>query len=222
MKFFRTAPPRKYSNYSRYRKYTRRDFQRVCAHCFRHEEEVGGEEHFVQDHFKPRRLPDVDPADYYNLYWSCSACNSRQNKGDKWPNSDQLSRGEKFCDPCDHDPVGTDYDETPAGLLKILTPAGDFTNRHIRLSKRQSLLDCREKRRNFRGIYLRELERLGSASQQFSRRLGEDASGIKRQICQELEILVQAYTRFVEREPFMICEVPPEIPPEIETLIASG
>jgi len=54
MKFERTPPPKQYKHWRYYRRYTREDFRRFCAYCFRHEDEIGGPEHFVQDHFEPR------------------------------------------------------------------------------------------------------------------------------------------------------------------------
>ena len=50
----------------------------------------------------------------------------------RWPTPAELDRGERFCDPCDHDPVGTDYVQTPDGRLESLTAAGGYTIRHIR------------------------------------------------------------------------------------------
>ena len=222
MRFFRSKPAQRFRNYHRYRQLTRSDFRRVCAHCFRHEEEAGGEEHFVQDHFKPKHLPDVDPAEFSNLYWSCTGCNARQNKGTTWPSTAQWLRGERFCDPCDHDPVGTDYVETPAGPLKTLTPAGEFTNRHLRLSVRKSLLDCRTRRKNLKRLYQRDLGRLEAALRHFEELVGDDGPENQRQLLQTLEGLVEAYGGFVGREPFTVGNVPPTIPSEIELILTAS
>lgn len=146
MQFRRTLPVPHYIDYSRYRQLTRADFRRYCAHCFRHEDDLGGEEFFVQDHFEPKSRVNVDPSDFLNLYWSCSACNARQNKGNKWPSETQLAAGEQFCDPCHHDPEVVDYDKVDDGTLQALTPAGVFTIRHIRLNERPSLVKFREGR----------------------------------------------------------------------------
>ena len=214
MKFTRQPPPpTSYRDYHRYRSYTRRDFKCVCAHCFRHEGEAGGEEHFVQDHFKPRHLPGVDPADYLNLYWSCGACNGPQNKGSNWPSEEEAERGEGFCDPCHHDPVGTDYVENQDGTLTPLSPKGTYTNRHIRLSVRKSLVELRLHRRRTRERYKTVLYELKQTLISWSVRLENRANREASQACARLAELVDAYESHVNQEPFMCrLEPPPEIP----------
>lgn len=216
MKFTRQDPPVKYADYHRYREYTRRDFQFVCAHCFRHEDEAGGEEHFVQDHFEPKHRRNVDPADYFSLYWSCVGCNGRKNKGSKWPTSTQLARGEKFCDPCDHDPVGTDYIEKDDGMLQALTPAGAYTNRVIRLNERRPLVNLRLKRRRNRQIYMHHLAELRGALQEWKIRLEERPDEYAKEKCSKLAQLIGAYDSFVNRDLFMLCHpFPPEVPDDV-------
>lgn len=218
MKFTRNQPPKRYQEYHRYRQYTRSDFQRVCAHCFRHEDEAGGEAHFVQDHFEPKHRPNVDPADYFNLYWSCVECNSPQNKGATWPTDAEIESGEKFCDPCEHDPVGSDYKETHDGTLDALTSAGRYTIRHIRLSERPALVNLRVTRRRVKGQYTALLARLRSSLRLWRSRLQQRHSKEALEKCEKLESLVDAYESFVTREPFMCCfPFPREIPDELIT-----
>lgn len=212
MKFQRTPPPRKFKDYHRYRQHTRSDFRRVCAHCFRHEEEAGGEEHFVQDHFEPKHRPSVDPSDYLNLYWSCVACNSRQNKGVTWPTSEEHARGEHFCDPCHHDPVGTDYTEQDDGHLEALTPAGAYTIRHIRLSERNDLISHRIRRRRIRHTFLDRLGRLHDALESWRGNATRSGSITAIEKCDKLSKLVTEYETFVQRDPFMIVDVPQSVP----------
>ena len=212
MKFQRTLPPRKFKDYSRYRQYTRSDFRRVCAHCFRHEDEAGGEEHFVQDHFEPKHRTDVDSSDYLNLYWSCGACNSRQNKGDKWPTQEELARGEHFCDSCHHDPVGTDYTEQDDGHLEALTPAGAFTIRHIRLTERKDLIRHRIKRRRIRHTFLDQLGRLRGELESWRGNATRSGSLATIEKCDKLSKLVTEYETFVHRDPFMIVNVLQPVP----------
>lgn len=212
MKFERTTPPQTFKHYRHYRQYTRSDFRRVCAHCFRHEEEAGGEEHFVQDHFEPKHRTNVDPSDYLNLYWSCGACNSRQNKGDTWPTPEQLARGEHFCDPCHHDPVGADHAEKDDGRLEALTPAGAFTIRHIRLSERNDLKKHRIKRRRIRRTYLDRLRTLRDDLESWRGHATRSGGLAAIEMCDTLSKLVTEYETFVDRDPFMIVDVPPDVP----------
>lgn len=216
MKFSREAPPFTYRDYSKYRPYTRRDFKRVCAHCFRHEDEAGGEGHFVQDHFEPKHRENVDPADYFNLYWSCVACNGPKNKGGKWPTALELERGERFCDPCHHDPVGTDYVEKEDGTLRPLTPTGEYTNRHIRLSERPSLVNQRLTRKRIRQQYVIRLGSLREELKLWKARLEDRPTQEAHATCAGLAGLVEEYESFVGRQPFMrYFPFPPEIPPEV-------
>ncbi len=212
MKFTRQIPPVKYSNYRRYRQFTRRDFQNVCAHCFLHEDEVGGEEDFVQDHFEPKHRPNVDPADYLNLYWSCWACNSRSNKGGIWPSPEQMQNGERFCDPCDIDPVDHDYREEDDYCLKPLSSAGKYTILHIRLNERPSLTTKRRIRKETRERYRESLTRLRVSLEEWSAKIEQSGDMLGREKCDQLAGLVEAYQEFVNREPFMLSSLPPEIP----------
>jgi len=215
MKFTRKEPPKSYRDYRRYRPYTRRDFKRICAYCFRHEEEAGGEEAFVQDHFEPRSRPNVHPADYFNLYWCCGPCNLPQNKGANWPTAEQVGRGEVFCDPCDHDPVGTDYRENEVGRLDQLTPAGEYTIRHIRLNDRRALVNLRVKRRRVRGLYLGQLRLLRQVHDKCRSSVEEWREPEAYAVCRTLDELIDAYEELVKHDPFMLDHVPPEVPEEV-------
>ncbi len=220
MKFTRERPPFTTSKWRQYRAHTRRDFQSVCAYCFRHEDEAGGEAHFVQDHFEPKHRPSVDPADYFNLYWSCVECNAPQNKGPKWPTPEQFARGERFCDPCHHDPVGTDYVETNDWALTSLTPAGEFTIRHIRLSDRESLRKCRQERAVLKSMYQRDLSNLCAALDAWRKKLAAHPSNHAREKCDSLRALVEAYELFLARDPFMLHHpLPPEVPQQLTDAI---
>lgn len=220
MKFTREHPPIKTDYWRRYRPYTRRDFQSICAYCFRHEDEAGGEAGFVQDHFEPKHRQNVDPANYFNLYWCCVECNSPRYKGSKWPTPEQLACGECFCDPCHHDPVGTDYVETNDWTLTSLTLAGGFTVRQIRLSDRESLRKCRERRALVKSLYQRELANLRGALIYWTTRLAERPSDEAREKCDSLRALVEAYEVFLARDPFMLHHpLPPDVPQELTDAI---
>ncbi len=210
MKFYRNPPPFRSTDYSRYRQYTRRDFERICAHCFRHELEVGGEEHFVQDHFEPKCRPSVDPSDYLNLYWSCTGCN--RYKGSHWPSPERVAKGEVFCDACDHDPIGTDYALRDDGELEALTPAGTYTIRHIGLNERPALMHSRRQRKSTRQCYKQLLLKLRQELQAWP---GEGRSTETEERYQRLLELLRAYESYVARDPFMLDSVPPEVPREV-------
>lgn len=220
MKFTREHPPFETRNWRRYRDYTRRDFQSVCAYCFRHEDEAGGEGHFVQDHFEPKHRPNVDPANYFNLYWCCVECNSPRYKGGNWPTPEQFARGEHFCDPCHHDPVGTDYVEVEGRTLTPLTPAGKYTILHLRLSDRASLRKCREQRAHIRLMYERELPNLRKTLDAWRDKLAAHPSDETTSLCNSLLALVEAYELFLARDPFMLKHpLPPQVPPRITDAI---
>jgi len=55
---------------------------------------------FGVDHYKPKKKFHSLECTYSNLYYCCSACNSR--KGDYWPNSTQVRAGMIVVNPCDH------------------------------------------------------------------------------------------------------------------------
>lgn len=215
MHFTRNPPSKRYKDYRRYRQYTRRDFKRFCAYCFRHELEAGGEEHFEQDHFEPRSRPNVDPADYLNLYWSCRGCNAPQNKGNAWPTEAQLERGERFCDPCEHDPVGTDYVLKKDGLLEAVTPAGRYTIRHIRLNERPDLVENRVLRREYRQTYRQRLAELRQTLEW--RQAAVEVQGDQTVMTElaSLQEMVEAYEDYVTTDPFKLHDVPPGIPADV-------
>lgn len=73
-----------------------RDFCHRCCYCTRHETEVGGEENFVVEHFRPRsRFPELALV-YSNLYYACKGCN--EAKSALWPEPEQADC--RFVDPC--------------------------------------------------------------------------------------------------------------------------
>jgi hypothetical protein len=84
-------PERKYRGivgnyvYTAYRRETREDCNRSCYYCDRHEDEIGGEEEFELDHFRPCSFPEYRTLenDPRNLVWSCHKCNNL--KLGKWP-----------------------------------------------------------------------------------------------------------------------------------------
>ena len=212
MKFERQKPPRKYKHWRSYRKYTREDFQRFCAYCFRHEDEAGGEDAFVQDHFEPRSINPGRATDYTNLYWCCVGCNAPQNKDAHWPSAAQMRNGEGFCDPCVHDPFGQDYEEKPDGRLRSISQAGDYTIRHIGLNRRRYLVNTRLDRHRVRSAYIRKLGRLRKVVKRWTRVPQGRLSQQETRLRDLANRLLVEYERFVLREPFVLAEFPPPLP----------
>jgi len=132
--FTRRENPPATSNYRDHRPFLRRDFLERCAYCERTEEYLGGEEAFEVEHFKPKsKFPDLICA-YHNLFYACGGCN--RHKSETWPCEDQIARGERFADPCEEDPYVYHLRELEDGTIKGLTACGIYSNRHIRLDRR--------------------------------------------------------------------------------------
>lgn len=91
------------------KKYLRFDFGYRCAYCGLHEfESILAYNSFQIDHFRPKKkfatLPDID--DYPNLFYSCSICNSRSGKSDRWD--------ESLLNPCMDKIIGDEYHIKPS------------------------------------------------------------------------------------------------------------
>lgn len=175
---------------------------------------MGGEAHFVQDHFEPKHRPNVNPADYSNLYWCCAECNSRANKGTNWPSPADVARGDVFCDPCQNDPVGADYVED-GELLSQRTPAGSYTIDIIRLNERDSLRKIRRNRKRVRETYVLALQVVRAALYTLDSQQAERASEEDTEKYRKLSMLVDSYEFFVSREPFLLTNIPREIPADV-------
>lgn len=138
MIFRRSVPPRRYRDYTRYRKRLRADFRYRCAYCLTQEHHFGGEANFNIDHHHPRRghyaRPDLENV-YTNLYWTCRECN--ENKADHWTSPEDEAQGFRWIDPCedwgDHD---LHWKITSEGTIHWLTPIGEYTIIMLRLHRR--------------------------------------------------------------------------------------
>jgi uncharacterized protein (TIGR02646 family) len=132
--FARREIPPATSNYREYGPFLRRDFLGRCAYCERTEEYLGGTEAFEVEHFKPKsKFPDLI-CDYKNLYYACRGCNG--HKSETWPSEDQISRGQRFADPCVEDPYVHHLRECGDGTVEPLTECGSYSNGHIRLYRK--------------------------------------------------------------------------------------
>jgi hypothetical protein len=134
-RFPRTFPPPSISgnNYQRFRPAVRSDFERCCAYCYLHEEHLGGQRHFELDHFCPRRFCPERTEDFYNLYWSCHACNGPMGKHSHWPSDEVRALGYDFVNLCE-DFFEDHFEIRADGSLKPLTKKAEYTIRHIGLN----------------------------------------------------------------------------------------
>lgn len=126
------APPFRV-RYGNFRAAVRRDFERCCAHCYLYELYVGGERSCKLDHFYPKdkKLFPARRNDFYNLYWSCEACNSK--KWNRWPPYEALANGVCFVDLCVDD-FNQHYRLRSNGRLEPLTTSAAYTIATLRLN----------------------------------------------------------------------------------------
>jgi len=145
--------------YREYRDCVRLEFAFTCVYCLSAEREVapgaayGG---FEIEQFRPqgqrrfRRLRN----EYSNLLWACRACNLA--KGDAWPTDDEVSRGERFVDPC-AEPLGAHLGFEGAGVVALdASPAGEFMLVELNLNSRQHVHRREERQRRATAFALAE------------------------------------------------------------------
>ncbi len=77
--------PRGYLNYESYRPWLRDEFSFRCVFCLQREQWGGVNRAFEIDHFVPTKLDPISPAQYDNLLYVCSSCNSSK-RGVSVPN----------------------------------------------------------------------------------------------------------------------------------------
>lgn len=118
-------------DYTFFRPDVRKDFERCCAYCLRHEDHCGGVDHFELDHFKPqKRFPDLIN-EFSNIYYCCHRCNKR--KSVSWPKEQEQVAGYYFVDLC-HDDFETHYQLRSDGRLELLTTAAKYTEKTLKLN----------------------------------------------------------------------------------------
>ena len=159
MRFQRSASVPDFADYRQYRSYLRNDFGGHCAYCTSHESEIGGEDCFEIDHFRPKsKFPEL-VNDYKNLYYSCHGCNRVGAKGEVWPSDEMLKKGYHFFDPMIEDPYELHMRERPTGLLVYKTRVGEYSIKMLRLN-RDGLVQLRKDRRRMRIMLRNELKKL--------------------------------------------------------------
>ena len=134
-RFERTTPAPSVAGtkYDRFKEFVRTVFEQCCAYCYLHEDHVGGRRNFELDHFCPRRVCPDKVDDFYNLYWSCHACNMPGSKHGNWPDDELIAMGYGFVDLC-VDRFEDHYTLLPDGTLNALTKKAAYTIRQIGLN----------------------------------------------------------------------------------------
>ena len=129
----RSTPPRfKGPRLRHYRAAVREDFRRTCAYCVLSELWAGGVENFELEHFRPKSLFPHLSSNFYNLYWSCHACNKL--KRTLWPTPEMLHAGIGFVDLCASSFEEHFVDE-PDGTWTAKTESARFTIEMLQLNR---------------------------------------------------------------------------------------
>lgn len=131
----RTITPPAYSNYRRYKPSLRQEFHGQCVYC-RALESYKGQESFGVDHYRPKKRFPALANEYLNLYYSCNRCNSY--KGDFWPSSENIERGQFVPNPCEH--VMFQHMRYKNGGVAGVSNAGKWTAEHLDLNDPQTVL----------------------------------------------------------------------------------
>jgi hypothetical protein len=128
---------------------------------------------------------------YSNLYYACSRCN--RLKWRTWPTENELTRGERFVDPCAESPT-RHYHDDGTGLLQADTAAGRYHIKQIRLN-RPALLFLRRNRRA-KLVEIREVVRTIRALERESTPLSDDTRTRAIQMLQKfLRELIRTHFR---------------------------
>jgi hypothetical protein len=190
MQFNRSKKVPKFTDYRKYRPYLRRDFLSHCAYCTGHERELGGENHFEIDHFRPTSKYPKQINRYKNLYYACRGCNKVGAKGEQWPKPALRRAGYRFFDPVKENAFVLHMRETPSGLLRERNKVGEYSITKLRLN-RDGLVLLRKKRRQMRQLLHKELRTLLASSQKIQQR-GQQPQPVTLARLQQLRNLLNA------------------------------
>lgn len=124
---------------ARCREWLRRDFEGRCAYCLWHVERSRDVD-FEIDHFHPRSRGGKDH--YYNLRYSCGACNRRKGN---LPTNKQRARGERILDPCAEWDYGHHLSEGADHLLEANTVEGRFHLKRLHLNGSKLVTERRKR-----------------------------------------------------------------------------
>lgn len=192
-------PQRKYRTvdfyvYTRYRRETREDCARSCYYCDRHEDEVGGEEEFELDHFRPYSFPEFKDLenDPRNLVWSCHKCNNL--KLGKWPARGSTAShisGKGFIDRFGSDDPVDYFSVNDDGKIVALKPPAQYIINELRLDR-----DGLTLQRRARIHTVERIRRVLASLDEIKRVLQEDS--LPPQIVQLLQAQCSEIVRFID------------------------
>lgn len=128
-KHTRTLNPGPFSSYTRYKPFLREEFERKCVYC-RMPDTMPGKRTFGADHYRPKKHFPQLVATYTNLFYCCSACNSR--KGSYWPSNPQALAARFIPNPCDHEMFR--HLRFKRSMVETKSLAGEFTEEHLDLN----------------------------------------------------------------------------------------
>jgi len=116
----RTQKPPQYKQYSTYKRVLQKEFARTCVYC-RAVDTVAPGVVFGVDHYRPKSKYPAESTNYLNLYYCCSACNSRKNN--HWP-FPEFADTQMIPNPCDH--VMTRHLRFKESSVEPKTESGEF------------------------------------------------------------------------------------------------
>lgn len=125
----RTESPPQYTQYRKFKPFLQKEFGRTCVYC-RAVDSVAPQTVFGVDHYRPKSKFPLEVANYRNLYYCCSACNT--NKAAHWPNP-ELVDTETIPNPCDF--VMTKHLRFRGPEVVAHSPCGEFTLEFLDLNE---------------------------------------------------------------------------------------
>ena len=136
------------TDYRKYKRYLRLDFERRCAYCHIPESRYGTPGNYAVDHFRPKSRPEFKYliCRYSNLLYACRDCNGF--KGATWPHAKLTRLGFRFLNPCRED-MSAQWTAAEGGRLVPKTRAAEYMIARLQLN-RQFLCDWRREKRELR------------------------------------------------------------------------
>ncbi|RDY65465.1 hypothetical protein DX912_17340 [Lysobacter soli] len=132
----RSLKPRQFRRYQTYKPYLQHEFARVCVYCRQPDSSVPNL-NFQVDHYRPKSISKFAHlvCSYENLFYCCSACNSR--KGAYWP--DDETAGPYVVNPCDHEMASHLKFDSATGRMDPKSAYGRHTEELLLLNDEESV-----------------------------------------------------------------------------------